>query len=162
EYPTQLAGGNVGYGPADRHNATLLAREFRRQLDALGAASHTHYLLTAAMPAARHSSDYFELRDFTASLDSANVMTYDFNVPGGPGPGRATLFRGAPRDPEASDPTWNPVGTVAWYLAHGVPASKIVVGVPFYGNQYLNSGGLYQPFDNTGLDANSLQWDQTP
>jgi chitinase len=162
EYPTQLAGGNVGYGPADRHNATLLAQEFRRQLDALGAASHTHYLLTAAMPAARHSSDYFELRAFTASLDWANVMTYDFNVPVGTVAGPDTLFRGDPRDPNAADPTWNTVGTVAWYLAHGVPASKIVVGVPFYGNQYLRSGGLYQPFDNTGLDANSPQWDQTP
>ena len=69
---------------------------------------------------------------------------------------------GDPRDPHAGDPTWNTLGTVGWYLANGVPASKIVVGVPFYGNQYLRAGGLYQPFDNTGLDANSLQWDQTP
>jgi chitinase len=162
EYPTQLAGGNVDYGPADRHNATLLAQEFRRQLDALGKANHRHYLLTAALPAAKSSTNYYELRAFTQSLDWANIMTYDFNVPGGTVAGPDTLFTRDPRDPHASDPTWNTVGTVGWYLANGVPANKIVVGVPFYANQYAHSNGLYQPFDNTGLDPNSLQWDLTP
>jgi chitinase len=162
EYPTQLAGGNVGYGPADRHNATLLAAEFRRQIDALGASNHTHYLLTAALPAAKSSTNYYELASFIRSLDWANVMTYDFNVPGGTVAAPDTLFRHDPRDPHARDWTWNTVGTVGWYLLNGVPASKIVVGVPFYGNQYLNSTGLYTAFDNTGLDPNSLQWDQTP
>jgi chitinase len=162
EYPTQLAGGNVGYGPADRHNATLLAQEFRRQLDALGAANHRHYLLTAALPAARNSTNYYELAQFTRFLDWDNVMTYDFNVPGGTVAAPDTLFTRDPRDPHAGDWTWNTVGTVAWYLRSGVPANKLVVGVPFYGNQYLRSTGLYSSFDNTGLDANSLQWDQTP
>jgi chitinase len=162
EYPTQAADSNVGYGPADRHNATLLAQEFRRQLDALGATSHKHYLLTAALPAAQSSTNYYELAQFTRSLDWANVMTYDFNVPGGTVAAPDTLYRHDPRDPHASDPTWNTVGTVLWYLRNGVPANKIVVGVPFYGNQYIRSTGLYSSFDNTGLDANSLQWDQTP
>jgi chitinase len=162
EYPTAVAGGNVNVGPEDRHNATLLAAEFRRQLDALGQANHTHYLLTAALPAAKSSTTYYELGAYVRSLDWANVMTYDYNVPGGTVSAPDTLFTGDPRDPHASDPTWNTVGTVAWYLANGVPRSKVVVGVPFYGNQYIRSNGLYQPFDNTGLDSNSLQWDQTP
>jgi chitinase len=162
EYPTQLAGGNVGYGPADRHNATLLAEEFRRQLDALGATDHRHYLLTAALPAAKSSTNYYELASFVEYLDWANVMTYDFNVPSGTVAAPDTLFRRDPRDPHASDWTWNTVGTVAWYLTNGVPADKIVVGVPFYANQYLRSTGLYSTFDNTGTDSNSLQWDQTP
>ena len=89
-------------------------------------------------------------------------MTYDFNVPGGPVAGPDSLFFGEPRDPAGKDLTWNTAGTVAWYLTHGVPASKVVVGVPFYGNQYLNSSGLYSTFDNTGMDSNSLQWDQAP
>jgi chitinase len=162
EYPTALAGGNVDYGPADRHNATLLAKEFRGQLDKLGATDHKHYLLTAALPAARSSTKYYELSSFVRSLDWANVMTYDFNVPGGSVAGPDTLFLPDPRDPHATDWTWNTVGTVAWYLRNDVPASKIVVGVPFYGNQYIRSNGLYQPFDNTGLDPNVLQWDLTP
>jgi chitinase len=162
EYPTQVAGGNVNIGPEDRHNATLLAQEFRRQLDALGRANHTNYLLTAALPAARSSTNYYELGAFVRSLDWANVMTYDFNVPGGTVSAPDTLFTSDPRDPNHSDWTWNTVGTVGWYLVNGVPRDKLVVGVPFYGNQYIRSNGLYQPFDNTGLDANVLQWDQTP
>jgi chitinase len=55
------------------------------------------------------------------------------------------------------------VGTVTYYLVQGVPRNKIVVGVPFYGNQYVrNDAGLYGAFDNTGLDPNSLDWDVKP
>jgi chitinase len=162
EYPTQVAGGNVNVGPADKHNATLLAAEFRRQLDAYGATTGKHYLLTAAMPAATSATKYYELAAFSASLDWDNVMAYDYNVPSGTSAAPDTLFRHDPRDPHANDWTWNTVGTVANYLLHGVPASKIVVGVPFYGNQYINAPTLFGSFDNTGLDANSLQWDQMP
>jgi chitinase len=163
EYPTAVAGGNVNVGPEDRHNATLLAREFRSQLDTIGAEKGKHYLLTAALPAAKSSTKYYELANFVKSLDWANVMTYDFNVPGGATAAPDTLFTRDSRDANASDWTWNTVGTVGYYLTQGVPASKIVVGVPFYGNQYIRSdAGLYGPFDNTGLDGESLAWDQKP
>jgi chitinase len=166
EYPTQVAGGNENVGPADRHNATLLAAEFRKQLDAYGATTGKHYLLTAALPAANSSTKYYELKDFSKYLDWDNVMTYDFNVPSGPKASPNTLFTPDPRDPNAKNLTWSTAGTVAYYLLNGVPANKIVVGVPFYGQQYLRTGtanhGLYTPFDNTGLDPNVLTVDQTP
>ena len=160
EYPTQVGGGNVNPTAADRHNATLLAAEFRRQLDAYGATTGKHYLLTAAMPAAENSTKYYELAAFSKYLDWDNVMTYDFNIPSGTVAAPDTLFTRDPRDPAANDLTWNTVGTVGWYLLNGVPADKIVVGVPFYANQYLRTGsashGLYTAFDSTGLDPNSL------
>ncbi|MBB5869958.1 chitinase [Allocatelliglobosispora scoriae] len=163
EYPTQKADGNINYGPEDRHNATLLAKEFRRQLDQIGAEKGKHYLLTAALPAAKSSTKYFELADFVKQLDWANIMTYDYNVPGGTKAAPNTLFSWDPRDAGASDPTWNTLGTVGYYLLQGVPAKKIVVGVPFYGNQYIRSdAGLYGPFNNAGLNADSIQWDQKP
>jgi chitinase len=163
EYPTQVAGGVVDPSPADRHNATLLAAEFRRQLDAQGSIDGKHYLLTAALPAATSSTKYYELEDFVGQLDWANVMAYDFNVVGGAVAAHDTLFKRDPHDPNGNDRTWNTAGTVAWYLQNGVPADKIVVGVPFYANQYIrNEGGLYAPFDNTGLDANQLGWGISP
>jgi chitinase len=167
EYPTQVAGGNVDVSPADRHNATLLAAEFRRQLDAYGRTTGKHYLLTAALPAATSATKYYELSQISRSLDWDNVMAFDYNVPGGSVAAPDTLFGHDRRDPNASDWTWNTVGTVTNYLLHDVPASKIVVGVPFYGNQYINVAqnnvhGLYGSFDNTGLDPNSLAWDQMP
>jgi chitinase len=163
EYPTQVAGGVIDPTPADRHNATLLAQEFRRQLDAYGATTGKHYLLTAALPAAKSSTNYYELKNFVKALDWVNVMAYDFNVVGGPVVAHDTLFLSDPRDPHGSDWTWNTTGTVAWYLLNGVPAHKIVVGVPFYTNQYIRSdAGLYGPFDNTGLNPDVLGWEQSP
>ena len=161
EYPTQVAGGNVDVSPADKHNATLLAAEFRKQLDAYGAQTGKHYLLTAAMPAATSATKYYELSAFSKYLDWDNIMAYDYNVPGGNSAAPDTLFGHDPRDPNADDWTWNTTGTVANYLLHGVPANKIVVGVPFYGNQYINvsqtnSHGLFGTFDNTGLDSNAV------
>jgi chitinase len=166
EYPTQTAGGNVDPTAADRHNATLLAAEFRTQLDAYGATTGKHYLLTAALPAADSSTKYYELSAFVKQLDWANVMTYDFNVPSSPVTALDTLFTRDPRDPNAANHTWNTVGTVRYYLHNGVPPKKIVVGVPFYGNQFIRTGsrsnGLYTSFDNAGLDPNVLDPDVTP
>jgi chitinase len=167
EYPTQAAGGNIGYSPADRHNATLLAAEFRKQLNAYGATTGKHYLLTAALPAASSATKYYELGAISKYLDWDNVMTYDYNVPGGTVAGPDTLMRWDPRDPNSQDWTWNTTGTVVNYLLNDVPANKVVVGVPFYGNQYINvssnaAHGLYGTFDNTGLDSNSLATDITP
>src|SRR5215470_3552127 len=93
EYPTQIGNGNVDYGPADRHNATLLAVEFRKQLDAYGAITGKHYLLTAALPAATSATKYYELSSISRYLDWDNVMTYDFNVPGGSSAALDTLFK---------------------------------------------------------------------
>jgi chitinase len=155
------------HSPADRHNATLLLQEFRKQLDSVGRASNKHFLLTAALPAAANSNKYWELNAISKILDYDNVMTYDFHGSSDPKTDFNSPFFFDPRDPNPGiDPTWSTATTVAYYLRQGVAPDKITLGVPFYGKQYINTGtannGLYQSFDNTGLDINSLQWDQTP
>ncbi|WP_018349043.1 glycoside hydrolase family 18 protein [Longispora albida] len=162
EYPTAVAGGNVDPRPEDRRNATLLFEEFRRQLDTQGRADKKHYLLTAALPATTKSTKYFELAKVSKILDWVNVMTYDYTVGGDTITGPSSPFGWDPRDPNSSDLTWNTVGTVAQYLTHGVRPDKLVVGVPFYGVQFLRTNGLYQPHDSRGLDPNTLRWDSTP
>lgn len=160
EYPTAVADGNHNVSPADRKNATLLAQEFRRQLDEYGATTGKHYLLTAALPAATSSTKYYELSAFVKHLDWVNIMTYDYNVASSPVAAHNSLFGFDPRDPNAKNLTWNTAGTVGYYLLNGVPASKIVVGMGFYGQQWLRTGaknnGLYTPFDNTGLSVDAL------
>jgi chitinase len=149
---------------ADRHNATLLLQEFRRQLDALGQHQHRRYLLTAALPAGDLSARAWELPQITASLDWINVMSYDFHGPWD----RRTNFN-SPFAPSRSDPTRSgqgqyedTTGTISLYSALGVPADKLVVGVPFYARQYLRvralNDGLYQPFDNKGLTTSVADW----
>ncbi|MDQ1680946.1 MAG: chitinase [Frankiaceae bacterium] len=166
EYPTAVGAGNV-HTDADRHNATLLFTEFRNQLDALGQAANKHYLLTAALPAAENSNKYYELADVTRILDYANVMTYDFHGSWDPKADFDSPFNFDPATPNPGvTPAWSTTGTVDYYLAQGVSPDKINIGVPYYAKQFIRTGtanaGLYQSFDNTGLDANSLQWDQTP
>jgi chitinase len=169
EYPGVDPGNGAHHTPADKHNATLLAQEFRRQLDELGRQTKQDYLLTAALPAGNvNSLGSYELREIARELDWVNLLTYDFHGPWDAETNFNSPFTMDPNDPTpaANRPYWNTLGTVALYRANGVPARKLVIGVPFYAKQYIRvpnvNDGLYQPFDNTGLDPNTLQWDLTP
>ncbi|MCF7752544.1 glycoside hydrolase family 18 protein [Bacillus subtilis subsp. subtilis] len=145
--------------PQDRRNMTLLVQEFRRQLDVAGKARSQHLLLTAALPAGRVQTDgaydparSYELKALGQVLDFINLMSYDM----GTGFSAVSTFnaplREVPADPlAAAQRRWNNVeGAVAYYQQHGVPASKLVLGVPFYGRGFRVTGdandGLYQPY----------------
>jgi chitinase len=168
EYP--VCCGNAGNveRPEDRHNATLLFEELRRQLDALGHETGKSYLLTAALPAGNvRSAGSFELASVGRILDWINLLTYDFHGPWDPWTNFNSPFAVDPADPTPADvkPFFNTTGTVRFYLSQGVPASKLVVGIPFYARQYIRvphgNRGLYEPFDNTGLTGDTLDWDKT-
>ncbi|WP_183061767.1 glycoside hydrolase family 18 protein [Motilibacter peucedani] len=160
EYPGVDAGNAAHFSKDDRHNATQLLREFRSQLDD-AAGPGTHYELTAALPATSKASQYWELEKVARTLDFVDLMTYDFHGGYEPFSSFNSPFTTDLTDPNPGvDATWSTTGTVAHYLANGVPASKIVVGTPFYGKQYIRVGttgdGLYSSFDNTGLTGDVL------
>jgi chitinase len=159
EFPVYGGPLSIKARPQDRRNLTKLAREFRAELDALGQARGQAFLLTAALPAGRLQSSgpydparSFELGKLAETLDFINLMTYDmgtafaglasFNAP----------LREVPADP--LDPAvrrWNSVeGGIDYYRQQGVPAHKLVLGVPFYGRGFRVTGdashGLYQPY----------------
>ena len=118
--------------PEDRHNFTLLLEELRAQLDAQGARDGRRYLLTAATAAGPSHVANLELDRAGAIVDWFNVMTYDYHA------GSHETHFNAPLYAAAGDPTpqLNIDATVGLYLERGVPASKIVLGVPFYGRSY--------------------------
>jgi chitinase len=81
-----------------------------------------------------------------AVSDFVNLMTYDFRVAGAGGLAghHANLY------PHPADPRQRSAdGAVREFLAAGVPASKLVLGVPFYGRAWVVAGtgepSLYQP-----------------
>jgi chitinase len=154
EYPGVDPGNGADHSPADVHNATLLLQEFRRQLDELGAVSGTHYTLTVDIPGGNvHSTGSWELPQVARTVDWIDLMTFDFhgswdpitdfNSPLGFDPAEPAVGGGAIQW------TWNTAGSVAYFLLNGVPASKLVLGIPFYGKEYVGVGaanhGLYQP-----------------
>src|SRR5262249_36641449 len=110
------------------------------------------YLLTIAAPAGPKIIRHLELERIHRHLDWINLMTYDFH--GGWSP--LTNFN-APLYASKDDPTadeearkrFNVDSAVRAYLAAGVPAAKVVGGVPFYGRGWGGvkdvKDGLYQP-----------------
>jgi chitinase len=163
EYPGIDPGNGADHSPADVHNATLLLHEFRRQLDEYGAVTGRHYLLTADLPAGNvNSSGSWELANVGRVVDWIGVLTFDFHGSWDSWTDFNSPFSLDPKEPpvggSAIQTTWNTKGTVDYYLANGVAADKLVVGVPFYGKRYVGVGptnnGLYQPFSPQGWPFN--------
>jgi chitinase len=145
EYP--VAGGLYPGRPEDMENYTLLVQEFRNQMNALQESTGRQYLLTIAGPAAPDTISHFELEKMVQSLDWINIMAYDFHVASEPTTGLLSPLFGSPRDPDpTSRESYNGDAAVRAYLAAGVPAEKIVLGIPFYGRawQGVESDGLFR------------------
>jgi chitinase len=135
--------------PEDKHNLTLLMREFRRQLDQLGKRNKHAYLLTMAVPAGAGLAQNYELKELSGVLDWLNLMAYDFHGSWD----KVTNFN-APLYKAADDPykANNAAAAVQGYLNAHVPPQKIVLGMPFYGRGWANV-----PAENHGLYQRSTQ-----
>ena len=145
EFP--VAGGLAANAarPEDRENFTLLLAELRRQLDDESVRTGRKYTLTAALNAHAPRVDHVQFDRITPLLDWINVMTYDFH-----GGSPIANFNAPLRSPSGDPaPSYNVDSSVAMYLVAGVPAAKIVVGVPFYGRTFggvsPEHDGLLQP-----------------
>ncbi|WP_030442817.1 glycoside hydrolase family 18 protein [Actinoplanes subtropicus] len=133
--------GNAGnvIRPADKHNFTLLAAEFRAQLDRLGKSNRKHYDLTAFLPAAPAKiAAGFEGKIFKY-LDFGTVQGYDYH---GSWESRtnqqSSLFvpAGAPDNPDFSaDNAIN-----AW-IKNGAPRQQLVLGLPYYSQGWTGVTG---------------------
>ncbi|SMC27904.1 chitinase [Andreprevotia lacus DSM 23236] len=164
------------FSAADKQNFTLLMKEFRTQLNALGAANgNKHYYLTAALSAGKDKIDNTEPVNYAQYFDFVNLMTYDFH---GGWEYTSTSYMDAagenhanaaaktdfhsnlyvdPNGPNYLDPKTGQRGVASYYniddavknlVAAGLPASKISLGVPFYGRGWTGvpnvNNGLYQ------------------
>lgn len=151
EYPgVQGIGNNVVDAVNDKHNLTLLMAEFRKQLDEYGASQGgKKFYLTAAIGAGSEKIDQTEPAQYSKSMDWVNVMTYDFH-----GDWDSTTNFHSHLYPDPADPTvgiartYNIDDALTKLMANGMPADKIVLGIPYYGRGFggvasLNDG-LYQ------------------
>ena len=127
EYPGRPGlEGNV-YRPEDKQNYTLMFREIRSQLDKLQQQTGRTYLLTTAVGAFKSFLDHTEMREAQRYLDYINLMTYDYS--GGKVAGHHTNLY-----PSKKYHSTNSADSAfIYFTAAGVPASKLVMGVAFYG-----------------------------
>ncbi|CAJ1975565.1 unnamed protein product [Sphenostylis stenocarpa] len=131
----------------DRSNLALLLREWRAAVDQESTTSgNTALILSAAVAGSDQISslDYYPGTDITENLDFVNVMAYD-------------LFTsdGYPTSTQPPAPWNNPQGQfsvdqgITTWIGLGVPASKLNVGLPFYGYKWQladpNNHGLFAP-----------------
>lgn len=151
EYP--VSGGLAGnsYRPEDKENHVLLLQAIREKLNAAGQADGKTYLLTIASGAGPTYIKNNNLGAIASIVDWINIMTYDFN-----GSWNTTTGHNAPLyyDPAASSSAltepqnFNIDKAVTTYLSSGVPASKLVLGMPFYGRGWggapSSGNGQYQ------------------
>jgi chitinase len=148
EYPG-LADAGIRSRPEDKHNFTLMLQRLRERFDRLAEEQHRRddpYLITAALADHEFVAN-IELARVGAILDWVNLMTYDFHGSLTKTTGHhSALHRSATSAPEERSVE----SAVAQFLAAGVPARKLVVGVPFYGKEFLDVNpvdhGLDQPF----------------
>ena len=135
----------------DKLNYTALLNELRNELDTQGATDNKHYLLTAAISGKVDLYSNVDLTQIQQSLDWINLMTYNFYDSSN----TITEFC-APLYLSSTDPqpdqlkrTWyNVTAAVDAFESASVPTSKIVIGVPFFGQGWEGvpntNHGLYQ------------------
>lgn len=146
EYPGQR-GDNNKFRPEDKENFTLMFVELRKELDKLSTETGKKYLLTAALGASKNFIANTEMDKVAKLLDYLYLMTYDFGGPNGTVGHHTNLY------------SYGPLGTgssadqaVKDFIAAGVPANKLGIGVAFYGKAADAAGT-----ENNGLGQARLR-----
>lgn len=144
EFPGQRAEDNV-FRPSDKENFTLLLGELRKQLEIEGNADNTTYLLTIAAGADQLYINHTDLKNASKYLDFINVMCYDFYNGWFYQTGHHANLYPSNQEKFGGDSVSE---TIARYMDLGIPANKIILGIPFYGRKWnkvsLQNNGLYE------------------
>lgn len=118
--------------PVERANYTLLMTELRSKFNAAQPPG-VHWLLTAAIPMTNYYGQWIDYAAIDSSMDFYNLMAYDQHGGWGNHVGyNAPLFAN-PSDPDGMSDV---MGVDYMTVTRGISASKIVMGVPFYGHNY--------------------------
>jgi chitinase len=145
EFPGQIGAGNR-FRPEDKENYTLLLLELRRRFDREQRVLKRPLLLSVAAGAGDDFLEHTQMARVAREVDTVNLMAYDFYEPDSD----KITGNHAPLYHDPADPKEGSADeSVRDYERAGVPARKIVLGVPFYGHVWGNVGpanhGLFQP-----------------
>lgn len=122
EYPGYNTGTSVA---VDKANYTLLCKQISETLKN----ANPDYLVTAAIPGGGNGPYRFDLGNVAKYLDYIHIMTYDLQS-GGSASHHTALY-----DSSNTISGCSVASSVQTYKNYGVPASKIVIGIAFYGKR---------------------------
>lgn len=142
EYPcSSLAG--IASDPGDKENFTLLLKAVRECLDEAG----DGYMLTIAAGGDAYFTAQTDMKEAVRYLDYVQLMAYDLQGGFQKATGHhAALYFGSRNMSDACADK-----AVRLFMEAGVPAAKIVLGIPFYSRKWEDVKG-----GGTGLGQEAL------
>ncbi|KAI0163940.1 glycoside hydrolase superfamily [Xylariaceae sp. FL1272] len=133
-------------------NMLELLRAMRTQLDnklvAYPTANTNDYkfTLSISLPVAAANYQFMNLAAMDQIVDQFNVQAYDFAGAWTQPAAHAANLLPNPYIPAATP--FNTDAAIAYYLAGGLTASKITLGMPLYGRAFDNTAGIGEPYDH--------------
>jgi chitinase len=154
EYPG-LAGNGNKFRPEDKQNFTELLRELRLRFNKEQKSLGRPLVLSIAAGSSEEFIANTEMMKVQRYVDSVNLMCYDYYESDSDAiTGHHAPLYANPADPKHASSD----ASVALFEKAGVPAQKLVLGVPFYGHTWADVGdtnhGLYQPGKKSTVWAN--------
>lgn len=130
EYPTSTAGGLIASSPNDPTNLTYFMQGLRAAMDEVD----PDLILSMAVAAGTYAaSTYYNMAVLGNVIDYCHIMTYDMiNYTSYSTTHHTNLY-------PSSYSTFSVSQAVNTYASNGVPKSKIVVGVAFYGHVFITT-----------------------
>ena len=152
--------GCVG-GPEDVTNYTLLMHDLRAALNTAGTQDGKYYELDAAVGVSISNINNTQPAQYAQYLDAVDLMTYDFHGGFDANIGELANLYANPLDnaPAPENTEFNVNWIVNEFESLGVPASKIVIGLPLYTrgwNSVVPNSGINMPGAMFGTGQSTL------
>jgi chitinase len=147
EYPGMMGDSNI-YRPEDKQHYTFLFKELREGLDSLSLITNMKYYVTTAVGGSQSYIDHTEMDKVQQYTDYINIMSYDYAGSWDSVSGHHTNLYVSSGDSDQ----YSAHRSIQAFIAAGVPAAKIVIGMAFYGK-----GWQMESTDNNGLYRKALK-----
>ncbi|KAM0564064.1 hypothetical protein ACHAPJ_000272 [Fusarium lateritium] len=134
----------------EARNYVLILAELRKALDQYSKTNklNYHFILTVATSAGASNYNIMNLKGMDPWIDGWHIMAYDYSGPWDTTTGHQSNVYMSTSNPASTK--FSTDKAINDYIAAGVPASKILMGMALYGRSFLNTDGLGKSFSGAG------------